>query len=90
MCRRVAFLWTNVSDDRIDSIIWLERIKELGRTLAATVLSRATQRYIPVDRILQYTSSLSILAFIAHPIANIMIQYSAGLSVVTKGISTDT
>jgi hypothetical protein len=66
MLRRVALVRTDVSEERIASIITVTRIGELGTTLAATsnrrtlrrsssetsALTRATLRNIPEDGIL--------------------------------------
>jgi hypothetical protein len=50
MLRRVALLGTDVSEERIITIIRVTRIGELGTTLAITsVLTRATRRHIPED-----------------------------------------
>jgi hypothetical protein len=62
MLRRVALVKTNFPEERIASIIRVERSNELGTTLAVTgkavrssessVLTRATRRHIPGDGIL--------------------------------------
>jgi sensor histidine kinase regulating citrate/malate metabolism len=52
----VAFVRTNISEERIASILRVTRISELGTTLAVTsetsFLPRATQHNIPEDGIL--------------------------------------
>jgi hypothetical protein len=40
MLHRVARVRTNVSEERIDSIIWVTRIGELGTTLTVTSAAR--------------------------------------------------
>jgi hypothetical protein len=46
MLRRVVLVVTDVSEERIASIIWLTRIDELGTTLAVTSNRRTLQRII--------------------------------------------
>jgi demethoxyubiquinone hydroxylase (CLK1/Coq7/Cat5 family) len=59
MLRYVDFVRTEVSDERMASIIRVTRIGELGTTLSITntqitlILKRATRHHIPEDGILQ-------------------------------------
>jgi hypothetical protein len=64
MLRRVAPEKNYVSEERITSIIWVQRIRELGTTLASTIScdeflrnrTRATRGHIPEDGSLHFLS----------------------------------
>jgi hypothetical protein len=50
MCRRLAFVRSDVSEERIVSIITL--MMEMMRSSETSVLTKATRRHIPKDCIL--------------------------------------
>jgi hypothetical protein len=70
MLRRVALARTDVSEERAASLIRMERISELGPTLAVTsnqqtVVTTATRRHIPEDGILHSYRRENLRSYIA-------------------------
>jgi hypothetical protein len=60
MLRFVALLRTDVSEERIASIIWVTRIDELGTTLAVTSKRSTMPRNAHYSSILTYSSYILV------------------------------
>jgi hypothetical protein len=69
MLRRVALVRTDVSENVSDAIFTVTTIGELGTTfLSPSVLTRATRRNIPEDRILNTNVCMYVYMLVPSPL----------------------